>query len=202
MARARRTVLGTVAGTLALAGCIGDGGGDDSGGGTTTAPPPTAAETTTPAGTETRSPETTAAETTPVDGGGSATVQVRDHPDLGDVLVGPGELTLYMFDQDERSSGASNCSGGCVDAWPPLTVDDGTVAGDGVDAELTTFERSDGPTQVAANGWPLYYYAGDDAPGDATGQGNNDVWWVLDPDGAPVRPTGTGTETDGGPGPY
>jgi len=58
--------------------------------------------------------------------------------------------------------------------------------GDGVSAELTTFEREDGSTQVAADGWPLYYFAPDEAPGDAKGQGVNDVWWVLAPDGTPV----------------
>jgi predicted lipoprotein with Yx(FWY)xxD motif len=195
MARTRRTLLGAVAGTLAVAGCLGDGGD----GGATTAP-----ATTQPAAPETTAAGTTAVEATTMDGDG-ATVQVRTHPDLGDVLVGPEGLTLYMFEQDEQGSGASSCSGGCADAWPPLSVDGDAVAGDGVDATLTAFERGDGTTQVAANGWPLYYYASDTAPGDATGQGANDVWWVLAPDGSPVRPSGTttGTTTDGGgPGPY
>jgi len=63
------------------------------------------------------------------------------------------------------------------------------------------FEREDGDAQVAANGWPLYYYASDGDPGDVTGHGVRDVWWVLDPAGEPVRPTGetptaTATATD------
>jgi len=40
---------------------------------------------------------------------------------------------------------------------------------------------------MSAGGWPLYYYASDGEPGDTTGQGGNDVWWVLGPDGTPNR---------------
>ncbi|WP_440990780.1 COG4315 family predicted lipoprotein [Haloarchaeobius baliensis] len=190
MVRTRRALLGAVAGTLALAGCLGDG---DGGGGGTTADQTTTAPATTEMVTETTSPATTTA-------GGDATVAVRSHPDLGDVLVGPDGLTLYMFDQDERGAGASSCTGGCADAWPPLTVDGEAMAGAGVSATLSTFDRGDGSTQVAANGWPLYYYASDTDPGDATGQGVNDVWWVLAPDGSPVRPSGTTTGGGGGGG--
>ena len=199
MARTRRTLLGALGGTLAVAGCLGDSDGDD-GGGATTAPP-----TTQPPVMATTTAETTATETGTMDGGAGedATVQVRDHPDLGEVLVGPDGLTLYMFDQDEQGAGASSCTGGCADAWPPLTVDGEAMAGEGVGAALSTFERGDGSMQVAANGWPLYHYASDTEPGDATGQAANDVWWVLAADGSPVRSTGTTTGGGGGGGgPY
>ena len=43
--------------------------------------------------------------------------------------------------------------------------------------------RSDGTTQASYNGWPLYYWVKDSAPGDTTGQGVNKVWWVLDANG-------------------
>lgn len=119
------------------------------------------------------------------------TVRVRSHPGLGDVLVGSEGMTLYMFDQDTQGEGASTCSGGCTDNWPPLTVDDDPVAGSGVGADLSTFEREDGSTQVAANGWPLYYFTPDEAPGDVNGQGVNDAWWVLRSDGNPVRSSGS-----------
>jgi plastocyanin len=137
--------------------------------------------------------------------GSSATVRVRDHPDLGEILVGSDGRTLYMFDRDTRGAGASTCSGDCAGAWPPLTVDGDPTAGDGVTAELATFEREDGSTQVAAGGWPLYYFANDGAPGDANGQGAGDVWWVLGPGGTPKRPEPTPTRTptsDGGGGYY
>ncbi|MFW5939611.1 MAG: hypothetical protein ACOCSD_00345 [Halolamina sp.] len=43
-------------------------------------------------------------------------------------------------------------------------------------------------------GLPLYTFAADEQPGDANGQGANDVWWVLGPDGS-VRRGDDGTET-------
>ncbi|NHN40188.1 hypothetical protein G9C85_00875 [Halorubellus sp. JP-L1] len=103
-------------------------------------------------------------------------------------------MTLYMFDNDEKGSESSTCSGDCASNWPPLTVEGDPVAGDGVTAELTTFSRDDESTQVAAAGWPLYYFAPDESPGDAEGQGVGDVWWVLRPDGTPVKPSTSGPE--------
>ena len=178
MAPTRRAVLGMTAVTMGLAGCT--GGGDDSSDSS-----PTATGGTT----------TTGATTTGGGGTSSAAVAVSEHPELGEILVDGDGTTLYMFDSDERGAGASTCSGGCADAWPPLTVDGSPAAGEGVTAELTTFEREDGSTQVAAGGWPLYYWQGDSSPGDATGQGVNDVWWVLRPDGTPVRPDSGGQTT-------
>jgi len=139
--------------------------------------------------------------------GAAATVAVDTHPDLGEILVGPEGLTLYMFDQDTQGADSSACAGGCAEAWPPLTTEGEPSTGEGTTVELTTFEREGGRTQVVAGGWPLYYFADDEAPGDVNGQGVNDVWWVLAPDGTPVRtgggtPTSTATGGGGGGGPY
>lgn len=116
-----------------------------------------------------------------------STVQVGTHPEYGEILVGPDGLTLYMFDQDTQGERGSACHDDCVEAWPPLIADEEPVAGDGVTAALETFERESGEMQVMANGWPLYYFTQDEAPGDVNGQGVNDVWWILEPDGTPIR---------------
>ena len=172
----RRTVLGTVAGTAALSGCIGGENGSAS---------PTS--TTTDTATET----VTSASTT-AGGTSSQTVRVASHPDLGDVLVGPDGMTLYMFDQDTRGEGASSCYDSCAQTWPPLIVTGSPTKGGAVTAAVTTFERENGERQVTAGGWPLYYYAPDENPGEAKGQGVGGVWWVLAPDGTPVgRETAT-----------
>ena len=122
-------------------------------------------------------------------------MRTRSHAELGTVLVDSAGMTLYMFDDDTRGSAESTCTDSCIEAWPPLTVESATAlsAGDEVSAELGTFERADGATQVTANGWPLYYFASDEEPGDAKGQGVGDVWWVLDASGSPVRPGSTAT---------
>lgn len=123
------------------------------------------------------------------EGNDDATVAVSDHPDLGEILVDGDGFTLYMFDEDPQGEDESACHDECVEAWPPLTVeeDQEPEAGEGVGAQLTTFEREDGETQVAADGWPVYYFANDEKPGMANGQAAEDVWWVLRPDGDPIR---------------
>ncbi|PGF17012.1 plastocyanin [Natrinema sp. CBA1119] len=117
----------------------------------------------------------------------TATVQVRDHAEYGEILVGPDEMTLYMFVPDAEAGGESTCYGNCAVTWPPLTVDGEPTAGDGVTAPLTTIERQNGEMQVVANDRPLYHFTQDEEPGDATGQGVNEVWWVLDPSGTPIQ---------------
>ena len=92
-------------------------------------------------------------------------------PTLGAFLVGPNGMNLYTHVGDGKNM--STCTGGCLTAWPPLTVSAGQqpAAGPGVTGHLATFVRTDGPTQVKNNGWPLYTWPGDTKPGDTTGQG-------------------------------
>jgi predicted lipoprotein with Yx(FWY)xxD motif len=128
-------------------------------------------------------PDEEAAEDDDTMAAGTVTVGTTD---LGDVLVDTEGMTLYMFDPDAQ--GDSTCYDDCATAWPPLLVDGDPAAGDGVDAALLgTTERTDGTVQVTYNDWPLYYWAQDAAVGDATGQAVNDVWWVLDATGEPIR---------------
>ena len=91
--------------------------------------------------------------------------------------------TLYLFVPD--AAGESTCYDQCAAAWPPLV--DTAGAGEGLDAALLgTTTRTDGTTQMTYGGWPLYYFSGDAAPGDANGQGLNDVWYVVDAAGTAI----------------
>jgi predicted lipoprotein with Yx(FWY)xxD motif len=126
------------------------------------------------------------------DEAGAATVDVAS-VELGDVLVDGEGFTLYVFDPDEQ--GESTCYQECASSWPPLVTDGEPQAGDGVEADLlSTTSREDGAEQVTYDGWPLYRWAGDDAPGDMTGHGVQDVWWVVAPSGEPVRDGSDGQE--------
>jgi len=58
---------------------------------------------------------------------------------------------------------------------------------------LGTTERGDGEVQITYAGAPLYTWAQDQEPGDVTGQGVQDVWFVVTPDGQAV----TGEAGDG-----
>lgn len=133
----------------------------------------------------TDSPSATASATTAAtDGAGEATVLVADS-DLGQILTDAEGMTIYFFAND--TEGTSNCEGDCLANWPPVTVEGEPVAGDGVEAELGTIEGNDGSTQLTVNGFPAYYFAGDQAAGDTNGQGVGEVWWVFGADGEPIQ---------------
>lgn len=109
------------------------------------------------------------------------TVRLGNTEELGDFLVGANGMTLYQFAMDEEN--LSNCYDQCADNWPPLLVQDNEVPvpGAGITGELDVTERDDGTFQVTYNGMPLYFWINDEAPGDTTGHGLNDVWFVVEP---------------------
>ena len=105
--------------------------------------------------------------------------------DLGNILTDAGGYTVYLFANDEQGAGTSACEGDCIAAWP--VVGEITSPSGALDYDLVgTIERTDGTIQATYNGWPLYRFANDEAPGDTNGQGVNDIWWVLDAEGAAV----------------
>ncbi len=104
--------------------------------------------------------------------------------DLGDIIVDDEGMTMYLFMPDAQGD-ASVCNDECAAAWPPQI--EITEVGDGLDESLVgTITRDDGSVQGTYNGWPLYYFSGDSAPGDVNGQGLNDVWYVIDASGAAI----------------
>ena len=119
---------------------------------------------------------------------GAATVQLGESDELGQFLVDAEGMTLYLFLND--SDNISTCYDDCAENWPPLLTEGDATAGEGVDASLLgTTERTDGTVQVTYGGWPLYYYAADAQPGDVNGQGVQDRWWVVSPEGERVTET-------------
>ena len=106
--------------------------------------------------------------------------------DLGSIVVDSEGMTVYVFDKDVQNSGESSCSGDCLTAWPPVVADSDEPATEGVTGEVGTITRDDGTKQVTLDGWPLYHWQGDSAPGDITGQGVGGVWWVVSADGTKI----------------
>jgi predicted lipoprotein with Yx(FWY)xxD motif len=109
---------------------------------------------------------------------------------FGKVLVDPHRMTLYAFAKDSR--GHSSCTGSCATYWPPVPGADAPHGGGSTSATFGTIKRSDGSSQLTVNGYPMYTYAGDAAPGQANGQGTNlsgGLWWVVSPDGSWVKDT-------------
>ena len=154
---------------------------------------PSATETsvaTEPAATNTGEAETATAGI-PVTG--EATVNVSESTDFGPILVDGDGNSLYVFMADTQNGGTSACGDddGCTTEWPPLLSQGSPVAGEGVDSSmLGTITRDDGTMQVTYNGWPLYLFEEDEAPGDTNGQGVDEfggLWYLVTPEGEAVQ---------------
>jgi len=95
------------------------------------------------------------------------------------VLASSGGLTLYYYTEDKPGSGKSVCTAGCATAWPPLAAPVRAPAGVRLPGPLGTITRSGDGAQVTINGYPIYTYAGDKAPGQATGNGIEGAWHII-----------------------
>lgn len=117
----------------------------------------------------------------------------------GAFLVDSNGLSLYAFQPDNQ--GASTCYEDCASYWPPLLTSHYNAAGDtGVDSSLIAdTSRTDGTSQVTYNKWPLYYFIGDTAPGDTTGQllvGFGGEWNLITPDGDLILANAESSESE------
>jgi predicted lipoprotein with Yx(FWY)xxD motif len=109
-------------------------------------------------------------------------------------------MTLYSLSAERngrfvctRGATVPGGSASCLSVWRPL-IAHGQVMGRGV-ASLGTIVRPDGVgTQVTYKGLPLYTFAGDNAPGDASGNGFRDVgtWLAATGGGAAQPPASSG----------
>jgi predicted lipoprotein with Yx(FWY)xxD motif len=110
-----------------------------------------------------------------------AEVSIRNIPysNLGPALATSEGRTLYLLTQYKYSAlgtqrhdkrygnpGPAGCVGECAKIWLPLKASpDAKPSGD-----WSLVARDDGAMQWAYKGWPLYIYANDTKPGDATGE--------------------------------
>jgi predicted lipoprotein with Yx(FWY)xxD motif len=179
---------------LALAACGGDDDGYGSGGNATQ---PTATSATAPSNSPTAGPSTAA--TQPPQTNASA-VKVSSNAKFGQFLTDANGMTLYVFTPD--APGKSTCNTGCASTWPALTTNATTAPKvEGATGTFTIINRDDGGKQLAYNGAPLYTYKGDKAPGDTSGDGVGDVWFVAKAaasGGAAVTPASSTTGSDYG----
>ena len=117
--------------------------------------------------------------------GVEASINIATDPKYGKILVDGKGMTLYMYTKDEPDK--SNCTAGCLKAWPPLLTSGNPKLGDGVDASMIgSTALADGTKIVTYNHMPLYYWAKDTKPGDITGLGVGGVWYLVGPDGKVV----------------
>jgi predicted lipoprotein with Yx(FWY)xxD motif len=143
-------------------------------------------------GTTNEGPSQTPPNTATAAGSSSTTsdgISTAKASGVGNVLVNAEGFTLYYLETDAQSQ--VTCTGGCAETWPPdlvTTVPDAA----GLSAQLGTIANPSGGTQLTYDGWPLYTYAGDSAPGQANGQGSGGVWYAMTPTGATEGAAATG----------
>jgi predicted lipoprotein with Yx(FWY)xxD motif len=96
-------------------------------------------------------------------------IQTKTNSTVGQYLADGNGKTLYTYGAD--TSGVSNCSGSCLTDWPVYAA---TSTSSTLPANVTVIHRSDGGTQYAYKGMPLYYFTGDSSAGQVTGDGVSD----------------------------
>jgi predicted lipoprotein with Yx(FWY)xxD motif len=176
--RTRTTYMGVVLavlGALVIAGC--GGGSSSSSSGSSSTPEASGGES--------------ASATTSSEGGGSSTIAGAEVGGLGEVLANSEGMTVYLYTPDTGTT--STCYGGCETEWPPVVAEGKPSAGEGaMSTALGTTKRKDGTMQVTYEGHPVYLFAGDKAPGEANGQGDDGVWWVMNEAGEAIESGGSG----------
>jgi predicted lipoprotein with Yx(FWY)xxD motif len=110
------------------------------------------------------------------------TLKLASSATVGKHLVDGNGRSLYYFGEDlpasQSSAAVSNCSGDCSLAWQAYHAGNALVAG--IDAgDVGEIARPDGSKQTTYQGWPVYYYVGDEAAGDVNGEGFASIWFVL-----------------------
>jgi predicted lipoprotein with Yx(FWY)xxD motif len=109
--------------------------------------------------------------------------------DLGPMVVDGRGFTVYRYEKDSSSPAHSACDDACAQKWLPVRAS-GDVALTGIDRALIgSVTRRDGTDQVTLGGRPLYRFSGDRMPGETAGQGLDNAWFPLTPDGHPVKTT-------------
>lgn len=100
------------------------------------------------------------------------------------VLVTATGLTLYYHTPDTATSVFTDAS-----TWPPLLAGSSAPSSSASLAGTLAVLNDANGAQVTYNGHPLYTFAGDSGPGQATGDGLGGVWYVATPNLAKVNLT-------------
>lgn len=99
---------------------------------------------------------------------------------LGQIVADSSGRTVYAFTPDQ-AGGQPTCYDQCAATWPALTSAGSFTVGDGLDqSKFTTVVRTDNAgAQIKFGQYPLYYFAGDTAPGQTNGEGVGGKWFVV-----------------------
>lgn len=131
--------------------------------------------------------DTAQADQNDTDGSSTTGIGRTEDSAIGAVFAfGNANRTLYTFANDDDN--VSNCTGGCLEVWPPVIAASATTEG-----QFGTIELSDGRFQFTFKSRPVYYFQGDAAAGEINGEGSGGVWFVTRPDPISTGTTALGT---------
>ena len=123
--------------------------------------------------------------------GAPATLVNTRETSAGPIVVNSAGMTLYAFLND--TEGESSCTGECLANWPAAVIGEHDPAV--LDPALwSTVENPEAGAMLKVGDWPLYTFAGDEAPGDVNGQEVGEVWYAVAPDGTTIEGTITVAE--------
>jgi predicted lipoprotein with Yx(FWY)xxD motif len=110
------------------------------------------------------------------------TLTLQEDAEFGKIFTDSNGNVLYFFATDVN--GNNNCTGGYANNWPIFFAERESISIDDpdFDAELLGEIQTPNGMQTTYNGWPLYYFVNDNAPGDTNGDGVANVWYVAKPD--------------------
>lgn len=173
-----------VIGAVVIAGC---GGGSSSSSSSSSEPSTTESESSSATtGNEAEPESSESAESSSGAESGSTTIASAEVGGVGTVLVDSEGMTVYLYTPDKGTE--STCYGGCEAAWPPVVAEGKPDAGEGATSSaLGTTKRKDGTMQVTYEGHPVYTFSGDSSPGEANGQEDDGVWFVMNEAGEAVK---------------
>lgn len=112
-------------------------------------------------------------------------IKIAKKDGIGSFLTDAEGKTLYWFKKD--SPNQSVCAGPCIEKWP-IYYREKVAPPEGIpDSDFATINRPDGKPQTTFRGYALYYWFKDTNPGDTSGQGVGNVWYVIDPANFPPK---------------
>ncbi|HEY9374257.1 SCO0930 family lipoprotein [Streptomyces sp.] len=112
-----------------------------------------------------------------------AGLSVRKDPKLGEIVVDSRGMTVYRFKKDSAWPMKTACTGACLEKWPVVAPVEKNDTKGITKKGFVTFARPDGIKQQTIDCWPIYTFAGDEAPGDTNGQGVGGTWYAVSPQG-------------------
>jgi predicted lipoprotein with Yx(FWY)xxD motif len=114
------------------------------------------------------------------------TIAVAKNAFAGTYLVDGAGKALYTYGADAPGdcdyAPVTNCFLDCAISWPPFNGEPRVLGAGLDDSQFGSIERTDGTVttrQTTYQGWPLYYYKKDAAPGDVIGHAVGKIWQLA-----------------------